>query len=232
MKSIRRALAALSLSIASLLISPHAISQVRTNGCGSPVVLDSKVNQLQIVCNQNNSKLNEVVKKFNDLARRKILSPSDLKNVEMALNQKLDKIKDNTDEILILLGEVLNRLQIAEQNPERAPLVLKPYLDVSADLTNKSYTLSDFLDANGKTEVRFVFSVQGNCQLFIAPPRGTGFTVGLAVLSDRGTPIWRALMGTQGRYKPIAVSTGIYQFVMFARRDAGQYASQISARCA
>ncbi len=231
MNQITQSITVLLIVIFAFSLSSLTSAQIRTSGCGSPVTLNSQINQLEIVCNVNNVQLREVVKKFNELAKRKILSSNDLKNVQIALNQKLEKIESNTDEILILLTEVLNRLQIAERDPSRAPAILKPYLDVSADLTNKSYALSAFLDVNGETETKFVFSVQGTCQLFIQPPRGTGFTVGLAVLSDRNTPIWRSLMGTQGAYRPIIVSTGVYQLVMFARRDAGQYASQISARC-
>ncbi len=53
----------------------------------------------------------------------------------------------------------------------------------------------------------------------------------IGVFSDRHAPIWQALQGTQGRYAPLPLSTGTYQFVMSAKRGAGQYSATIAARC-
>jgi hypothetical protein len=208
-----------------------AHAQNSTRGCGSPIVLNSRVNQLHLVCGQSNPDLARVVARLNELAARKVLAPADLQTIATALNAKIDKVSNDTDEILILLREVLGRLEIASSDPGRAPVILRPYLEAATDISNRAYDVSEFLDAEGKAEYRFVFRLQGNCQLFIRPPARTGFIVGVAILSDRGSSIWRALSGTQGRYRPIPLSTGTYQFVMYAKRGAGQHSATISSRC-
>lgn len=228
-------LCALLVSTAGLfpLLGDRLIAQNSTRGCGSPIVLNSRINQLQLNCNQNNLDLVRVVNRLNDLANRNVLTTNDLQSIATVLNAKIDKISNDTDEILLLLREVMSRLDIASANPAKAPTILRPYLDAAVDISNRAYDVNEFLDVNGTSEFRLVFQLRGNCQVFLTRPRGTGFSVSLRLLSDRGSPIWSSLPGTQtdSRYRPLPLSAGVYQFVMKARRGAGQYAATVASRC-
>lgn len=205
--------------------------QNSTQGCGSPIILNSSVNRLELNCSQNTPELAKAVARLNELASRKILTTSDLQTMATVLNAKIDKISNDTDEILMLVRDLVSRLDIASTTPGKAASILRPYLDPAIDISNRAYDVNEFLDADGKAEYRLVFKLEGDCQVFITPPRGTGFNVGIAVFSDRGSKIWASLIGTQGRYSPLPLSTGTYQFGMKAKRGAGQYTATISARC-
>lgn len=225
-------LAALTIAAATLVAAPaDAQGQSRTSGCGSPIIINSRNVTVNASCGQDGAQLRQLTAKLNALSARGVLSPQDLSTFATNVNSRFNKVSADTDAIRILLAELLQRLEIAEAHPERARLVLRPYLQPDAELSNQSVTIDRFLDVNGEAEARLVFQIHGRCQLFITPPRGTGFLVGLAVESDRGSRIWSSLMGTQGAYRPIPLSDGVYVFRMRAVRGAGQYAATVATRC-
>lgn len=184
-----------------------------------------------VVNGSNKPELRQLAASLNRIKSQGKLNTSELQVIIDSINQSiipnLNSIKDDTSYI----REVLERVNIAADHPDTARDVLRPFMKPAFDLSNSSYTASAFLDVNGEPRFKLVFSVIGSCEVFIDPPEGAGFTVDYGILSDHDTVIFSNLLGSQPRYPPVRLSTGIYQFRMKASRGAGQYTSTISARC-
>lgn len=228
-----------TLPLLILLIIPSTMASAQTGatnkysttGCGSPIVVDSKNVQLTIVCGPKSAELDSIVKKMNALAAQNKLTLAELESFVRAFNTKIDKLGSDVDEIKLEVAALKSRVDLAAESPERAKTILRPYLDPPIDITNRAYDINEFLDANGKSEYKLTFEIKGNCQIYITPPQYTGFKVAIGILSTSRSVIWSSLLGTQPRYRPIPLATGVYLFIMKATRDAGQYTATISSQC-
>ncbi|HEY1607204.1 MAG TPA: hypothetical protein VGF77_16565 [Allosphingosinicella sp.] len=217
----------------ALIVGFAAQAQVTSNGTRSTAI--GQVNGNVIVNGPSNAGINALARNLDILKKRNALSQSELSSLIALINSSiipdLTSVRANTEEINDRLRKLEERLTIATEHPEMAHDVLRPFLRPAFDLSNASYDINQFLDSAGQSEYRLTFSLTGNCLLYVVPPRGAGFTVGYGIFSDHESPIWRSLMGTQGPWRPLPLSTGVYQFLMRAKRGAGQYSATVSARC-
>ncbi|HEX5184162.1 MAG TPA: hypothetical protein VFW19_13575 [Allosphingosinicella sp.] len=217
----------------AVVIGFTAQAQVTSNGPRSTAI--GEVNGNVIVNGPSNAGINSLARKLDLLKKTGAISQDELRSLINLINSSiipdLTSVRANTQEISDRLRKLEERLSIATEHPETAHDVLRPFLRPAFDLSNSSYDINQFLDAAGQAEYRLTFSLTGNCLLYVVPPRGAGFTVGYGIFSDHQSPIWRSLIGTQGPWKPLPLSTGVYQFVMRAKRGAGQYSATVSARC-
>jgi hypothetical protein len=129
------------LSAATALVSVSSLTnfvsaQNRTSGCGSPVILNSKINQLEIKCVQRNSELANTVRRLNDLTKRKFLTSADLKEIAAGLNAKIDHISNNTDETLAMTKEIWGILNHRPNEPRYVRDSLLAYLEGQGTLSS------------------------------------------------------------------------------------------------
>ncbi|WP_213979231.1 hypothetical protein [Sphingomonas sp. dw_22] len=222
-----------TFAVAIAPTNAQAQRQVTATGTRSTAI--GIVNGNVVVQGPSNATINSIIQRLNAIKARGGLSENELKLIVDLLNQtiipQLDSIKGDTSAIRQQLDALNERLAIAADHPDTARDVLRPFLKPAFDLSNSSFPVSTFLDVNGTKEYKLIFSLTGDCELYIDPPRGAGFTVAYGILSDHGTRIFSTLGGTQPHYPPLHLPGGVYQFVMLAKRNAGQYNATISARC-
>jgi len=209
--------------------------QVRSNGARSTAI--GVVNgNVTVTQGASNAAIADLVVRLNAFKAKNAISEKELQSFLETINASivpaLSGVKTDTEEIKQQLRTLNERLGVATNYPDTARDVLKPFMKPAFDLSNQSYPISKFLDADGDADYKLVFAVTGSCLLYIQPPQQQmNFAITYGVLSDHETPIFKSMMGIQPKYPPIPLSTGIYQFYVHARRNAGTVATTISARC-
>ena len=209
----------------------YALAQVKTQGCASPVVYNSKVSRLEISCGTPSAELLDLIKRANGLAAKNAISSKELKGLSVGINRRIDELGDDIADLRAIALEILSIIKSAEKNPTAAQSILRPYIEAPLDLTNSAYDISEFLDVRGRDKHTVTFEVTGNCRLFVSSDGYRGRKVAGAVYTTYHSRVWSSYLTRNGRYEPIPISTGVYKFILKAQRDAGQYEATIAARC-
>jgi hypothetical protein len=145
---------------------------------------------------------------------------------QVDLARRIDRLQLENRELQVKMD------QMSVLGPKPKMPDLKNRLPQSAtDISSSPLEVSAFLDINGTKERSELFSINGKCRVDIASPAGTGFTVAMEVLSDRGTTIYRSFSGWNPKKVSLDLTTGVYGFRLYSRRDAGSYSALLQAYC-